>query len=311
MTMALLFKSTYDDSPAWRQYLREHIPDLEVRSWHDVGDPAAIEFALVWKPGEGYLGQYPNLRVIFSLGAGVDHIFADSLLPEGVPVVRIVDADLSAQLSEYAIHGVLHFHRRMPYYFECNARKEWGEPGRTDASQAIVAVLGLGNVGSDLAPKLRRLGFKVRGWSRTPKALTDIECYHGERELEAALRGANFLVCALPLTESTKEIINARTLAGLSQGAYVINIGRGDHVVDRDLLEALDQGRLAGAMLDVFRQEPLPPDHEFWTDRRIKITPHIAGDPSARTAARQVAENILRAQRGEPLQNVVNSMAGY
>jgi glyoxylate/hydroxypyruvate reductase A len=309
--MALLFKSTYDDSHAWRQYLHEYIPDLDVRSWHNAGDPVDIEFALVWKPEPGYLRQYPRLRVIFSLGAGVDHIFVDPLLPAGVPVVRIVDDDLSAQLSAYAIHGILHFHRRMPYYFECQSSGQWGDPGRADPSQATIAILGLGHVGGDLARKLRILGFRVRGWSRTPKALADIECHHGEKGLSSALGGANFLVCALPLTKATKEIINTKTLASLAQGAYVINIGRGEHIADDDLITALDQGHLAGAMLDVFRQEPLPPDHKFWTNRLIKITPHIAGDPNARTAARQVAENILRARRGEPLKNVVDPLTGY
>jgi glyoxylate/hydroxypyruvate reductase len=309
--MALLFKSTYDDSPAWRQYLQEHIPNLEVRTWHDAGEPSEIEFALVWKPEPGYLRRFSNLRVIFSLGAGVDHIFADPLLPVNVPVVRIVDDDLSAQLSEYAIHGILHFHRKMPYYFCCQTRMQWGEPGRTNASQTTVAILGLGHVGSDLARKIRCLGFRVRGWSRTPKSLNGVECYDGEEGLEQALRDANFLVCALPLTKATKEIINAKTLGNLAPGAYVINIGRGDHVVDEDLLAALEQGRLAGAMLDVFRHEPLTRDHDFWRHPHIKITPHIAGDPNARTAARQVAENILRARRDEPLQNVVSFALGY
>jgi glyoxylate/hydroxypyruvate reductase A len=309
--MALLFKSTYDDSPSWRDYLREHIPELEVRTWQDVGQTSEIEFALAWKPEPGYLRQFPNLRVIFSLGAGVDHIFADPWLPADVPIVRIVDEDLSAQLSEYAIHLILHFHRKMSYYFSCQTHRQWGEPGRTVTSQATVAILGLGHVGSDLARKLRDLGFRVNGWSRTPKALRDIECYHGEGGLEPALHGANFLVCALPLTRATKEIINANTLASLSPGAYLINIGRGDHIIDRDLVTALAQGRLAGAMLEVFRQEPLPPDHEFWGDPRIRITPHIAGDPNAKTAARQLAENILRTRRGESLKNVVDSIVGY
>jgi glyoxylate/hydroxypyruvate reductase A len=197
----------------------------------------------------------------------------------------------------------------MPYYLSCQAAREWGKPGRTDTSHAIVAILGLGHVGSHLARKLQILG--VRGWSRTPKSFDGIECYHGEAGFEQALRGANFLVCALPLTKATNAIIDTKTVAGLARGAYVINIGRGEHIVDDDLVEALKQGGLGGAMLDVFRQEPLPADHDFWRDPRIKITPHIAGDPNARTAARQVAENILRARRGEPLRNVVDPVAGY
>jgi glyoxylate/hydroxypyruvate reductase A len=309
--VALLFKSSYDDSPAWAQYLSEHISDLEVRSWHNVGNPEEIEFALVWKPESGYLRQYRNLRVIFSLGAGVDHIFADPLLPKNIPIVRIVDDDLAAQLSEYVIHGVLHFHRRMPYYFSCQSRGEWGDPGRADTSLATVAVMGIGHVGSNLARKLDSLGFNVRGWSRTPKSLDGIECFHGDAEFEPFLRNANFLVCVLPLTRATREIVNANTLGKLSEGAYLINIGRGDQIVDGDLIAALNKGQIAGAMLDVFRQEPLPSDHAYWTHPRVIITPHIAGDPNARTAAKQVAENILRARRNEPLKNVVDPIAEY
>ena len=196
--MSPVFKSTYDDTPAWRQYLGPIFPDLEIRLWPDVGRLEDVEFALVWKPEPGDLRRYPNLKVIFSLGAVVDHILVDRHLPPNVPIVRIVDPDLAAQMSEYAIYGVLHFHRRMGYYADCQRREQWGEPGRADTANAAVGVMGIGQIGGDTARKLKALGFPVNGWSRTPKRLDGIQCFHGEAGLKPFLEASRFLVASCP-----------------------------------------------------------------------------------------------------------------
>ncbi|MGH6953325.1 MAG: 2-hydroxyacid dehydrogenase [Alphaproteobacteria bacterium] len=311
MADALLFKSTYDDSSHWGRVLGTHVPGLEVRVWPEVGRVEDIAYALVWKPEHGDLKRYPNLKVILSLGAGVDHVFEDPELPRGVPVARIVDLDLAAQLSEYVLYGVLHFHRKMPAYLENQRRREWGKPGRAVARQCRVGVMGLGVIGGDAARKLAALDFDVRGWSRTEKRIEGIKCFHGSDQLAPFLRETDILVCVLPLTRATNGIINAKTLALLPRGAHLINIARGAHIVDDDLLAALDSGQIAGALLDVFRAEPVPREHRFWTHPKVIITPHIAGDPNPDTAAEQVADNILRARAGRPLANVVNAAAEY
>lgn len=308
--MTLLFKSTFDDPKDWHERLREHIPDLELRVWPDVGDVEEIDYALAWKPEHGDLARYPNLKVILSLAAGVDHIFEDPDLPD-VPVCRIVDRDLIAQLSEYILYFILRYHRRMPLY-EATAREHrWAKHGRCEAPLRTVGVLGIGEIGGDAAAKIAALGFPVLGWSRRPKDIAGVESLCGEDGLERVIAESAILVCALPLTPRTEGLLDAQTLSRMPQGSSLINVGRGRHVVDADLIAALDSGHLAGAALDVFRDEPLPSDHPYWAHPKVEVTPHIAGDPNPRTAAAQVAENILRARDGRPLMNVVDPKMGY
>lgn len=309
--MALVFKSVFDDPVAWTKRLQEHVPGLEVRVWPDVGRVEDVEYVLAWKPEPGDLKRYPKLKVILSLAAGVDHIFADPHLPKGVPVCRIVDPDLTAQMSEYAIYGVLHYHRRMAGYAEAQKERKWSKLGRGDTAKTSVGVMGIGQIGADTAQKLAALGFQVHGWSRTPKTLPGITCYHGEAGLKPFMAACQYLVCVLPLTDATKGILNKKTLAMLPKGAYVINMARGLHVVDADLIAALDSGHLAGAMLDVFFPEPLPAEHPYWTHPKVIVTPHIAGDPNPDTAAQQVGENIKRARAGKALINEVDPDAAY
>jgi glyoxylate/hydroxypyruvate reductase len=306
----LLFKSTFDDPKAWLARLREHVPDLELRVWPDIGNVEEIDYALVWKPEPGDLARYPNLKVILSLAAGVDHIFADPDLPD-VPVCRIVDRDLIAQLSEYILYFTLRYHRKMPVY-EATAREHrWAKHGRCEAALRTVGVLGIGEIGGDAAAKIAALGFPVLGWSRTEKSIPGVESLTGEDGLRRVLEESAILACALPLTPRTEGLFNAETLAHMPEGSYLINVGRGRHVVDADLIASLDSDHLAGAALDVFRDEPLPADHPYWSHTGVEVTPHIAGDPNPRTAATQVAENILRARDGRDLLNVVDPKTGY
>ena len=311
--MTLLFISEVDRADWWQTALAAASPGLVVRVWPDVGNPADIDYALVWKPRPGVLATLPGLKAIFSLGAGVDHIFRDPDLPPGVPVTRIVDADLTAGMSEYVLLHTLRYHRNQPVFDRQQRDHVWDMRMQElrQARETRVGVLGLGEIGRDAATKLAALGFSVAGWSRTEKALPGIACHHGATGLSAMLAQTRILVCLLPLTPATTGILNAATFAAMPRGGYVINAGRGGHLVEAELIPALDSGQLAGATLDVFATEPLPDSHPFWNHPAITVTPHNASVTDPRSVAAQVAENIRRHRAGEPLLNPVDPAAGY
>lgn len=310
--MALLFASTWDDKDAWRRRLAALDPSIEFRVWPDqVGDPAAIDAALVWKPPAGMLAGLPKLRLILSLGMGVDHVFADPRLPKGVPIARIVDRDLIDRMSEYCALAVLRHHRDADLYDAFQRQRLWKPVVGPHASSRRVGILGLGEIGRDLAAKLGVFGFKLAGWSRSAKAIPGVECFHGAAGFRPFLAASEILVCLLPLTAETANILDAAAFAALPKGAVVVNAARGGHVVDADLIAALDSGHLAAAQLDVFRTEPLPPDHPFWTHPKIRVTPHNAGITNPDSAAAQIVENYKRLREGRPLLNVVDPARGY
>ncbi len=307
----LLFSSEEDPIDLWVPELQRNLPEAEIRVAPEFGDKSEIGYALVWKPKPGMLASLPNLRAIFSVGAGADHILVDPERPKQLPVVRMIDAYLRDMMSEYAILGVLHFHRLMPEYQADRATETWHRRWPLYTPECTVGVLGLGAIGIDIATKFRSLGFQVRGWSRTPREIPEIACHHGPEGLAAMLPNCRYLVCVLPLTEQTRGIIDAELLGALPAGAVVVNLGRGGHVVDEDLLAALASGRIAGAFLDVFNDEPLPAGHPYWKHPRVVMTPHVAGEIVPRSAARTVAENIRRHQRGEAMTGVLDLERGY
>ena len=302
--MALLFYSPDDDPGRWQKALARHLADLDFRVWPDgLGEAAEIEFTLVWRPPPGMLDGLPGLKAVFSLGAGVEHI---SDPPPGVPVVRLVDPALTIGMTEYVSARVLHYFREFPRYAESQRRGEWRKRPFRQAAECRVGVMGLGVLGGDAAAALTTLGFSVAGWSRTEKRLDGIESFHGESGLMPFLERTDILVCLLPLTPETEDIIDARALAALPRGAYLINAARGGHVDEDALLAALDSGHLAGATLDVFKTEPLPAGHPFWRAPSITITPHIASLTVPDSAAAEIAANIARIRDGrEPLHAVV------
>ena len=307
----LLYSSPDDPIDLWVPEVQRQLPDFEVRVYPEVGDVADIEYALVWKPAPGLLASLPNLKVILSMAAGVDHILADPKLPTGIPIVRMIDGYLRDMMSEYAIYGVLHFHRDMPAYLAEQPQQVWNRRWPLYTPETGVAVLGLGAIGRDVAEKFKALGFQVHGWSRTPKALQGIACHHGEAGLFEMLPKCQYLVCVLPLTGETQGIVNAKTLAALPEGAVVVNLGRGGHVVDEDLLAALDSGHIGGAFLDVFNTEPLPEGHAYWRHPRVFMTPHIAGELVPKSCAKSIAENVRRHLAGEPMLGVLDLERGY
>lgn len=309
--MALLFASPDDDPVAWTRALRQRLPDLEVRVFPDLGDPAAIEAALVWLPPPGLLASLPNLRAIFSLGAGVDRLLEDPTLPADIPLCRMVDPSLTASMAEFVLLHVLRYHRDLDLYEAQQRRAEWRLVLPKPPSATVVGLLGLGELGAASARLLARHGFAVRGWSRTHKAIEGVRCFAGPEEFDAFLAEVGVLVCLLPLTPQTRGIVNASLFDRLPAGARLVNLARGAHLVEQDLLDALDTGRLAHATLDVFVQEPLPKDHPFWRHPRITITPHAASYSLPESGAEIVAENLRRLRDGRPLLHVVDRARGY
>ncbi|HLT02350.1 MAG TPA: glyoxylate/hydroxypyruvate reductase A [Geminicoccaceae bacterium] len=308
--MALLFLSPDDPAEAWRAELQARMPELDVRIWPKVGDPAQIDVALVWRPPPGELARYPNLRAILSLGAGIDGLIADPDLPD-VPIARMVDPSLTRTMTEYVLLAVLRHHREFDRFERAQRAREWAYAFPPQASERRVGVMGLGELGGAAARQLVAHGFQVLGWSRTPKALDGVVSYAGRSELHNFLHRTDILVCMLPLTAETVGILDAATFAALPHGAYVINVARGQHLVEADLIEALDSGHLGGATLDVFREEPLPRGSPLWSHSKVLITPHVASYSVPATAADGVVANIRRALAGEPLLHQVDRARGY
>jgi len=309
--MALLFLSKADDPARWSTALRRHLPDLDIRVWPETGDVSEIDAALVWNHPPGELKRYPNLRLILSLGAGVNHVLDDPDLPSGVPIARIVDPGLTGGMVEYAVLAVLRYHRNLDVYERFQREGTWKKLPIPDTANRGVGILGLGEIGGACGQALSAFGFPVAGWSRTPKSVEGITSYVGDGGLKPFLARTEILVCVLPLTAATRGIINAEFLAVLPKGAFIVNIARGGHVVDADLIAALDSGHIAGATLDVFQPEPLPRNHPFWRHPKVTMTPHIASLTNAETAVLPIVENLRRLATGKPLLNLVDRSSGY
>jgi glyoxylate/hydroxypyruvate reductase A len=278
-------------------------------------NPAEIHYAAVWKPVPGELAAFPNLRVIFNLGAGVDALMADPRLPK-LPLVRVAVGDLTARMTEYVVLHVLMHHRQEPYLRASQREKRWAPRFQRPASTISVGIMGVGTLGSDAADVLRRLGFRVSGWSQSPKAIEGVACFHGEAQLEAFLQATDILVCLLPLTPDTRHILNRKLFAKLSRsgplGAPVlINAGRGGLQNEPDILACLDDGTLGAVSLDVFAAEPLPADSPFWTHPKVVLTPHNAADTDPDEISKYVARQIERFEAGGALENVVDPARGY
>ena len=309
---ALLYYSKQDPADLWADELKKALPDdIEVRLYPDIGNPAEIDFALCWKPEPGLLASLPNLRLIFSMAAGFDHVLQDPNRPGHVPIVRIIDDTLTTMMSEFAVYAVLGFHRDMSEFHRDQREGLWQRRWPRFTTDTHIGVLGIGAIGSDVAQKLAVFGFKIHGWSRTEKSLDGIICHHGREGLFKMLSTCEQIISVLPLTDETTGIINQETLNAMPRGSYITNIGRGGHVVDKDLLMALESGQIAGAFLDVFNEEPLPTKHPYWTHPKVIMTPHIAGEIVPRSCAQSIAANIKRFQKGDPVIGVADLERGY
>lgn len=297
--------------PDWQRHFAALLPEFRVVGWDDAATvPEAITHAVVWAPEPGRLATFPNLKLILSSGAGVDHL-ADPALPKHVPVVRMGAPEAVARMAEHVTLAVLYHHRNWHRFADQQRRRVWAEADNPEAHERRVGVMGLGQLGAGAALAVQKFGFQVAGWSRTPKALPGIQCFAGPRGLKPFLQRTDILVCVLPATPETDRIINAANLALLPRGATVINAARGSLVDEAALLAALDSGHIAGAALDVFDTEPLPPESPFWTHQLVTITPHVASFPG-RAARAKFCAGVIRAHaRGEPLPNLFDAARGY
>lgn len=300
-----------DETRLWIAALTASMPDLEVRVWPKDAPKETVDFALVWRQPPGVLLDYPYLKAVFSLGAGVEHVLSDPHLPRHLPLVRMVDPSLRSGMVEFVLLRVLHYHRDMPIFEAQQRQRTWKQHFQPLPTERRVGILGLGELGGACARAVAALGFDVGGWSRRKKEIAGVRSHTGEDGLFELLERSHIVVCLLPLTPDTEDMLDATAFGAMPRGAYLINVGRGRHVVDDDLIEALDSGHLAGATLDVFRTEPLTSAHAFWTHPKITVIPHNSALTLPRTAALTVVDNIRRHLHGEPMQNVVDRKNGY
>lgn len=314
--MALVFYSHADEGGAFEQRFRaelaEQLPELEVRTWPDIGDATEITYAALWLPPEGLFQALPNLTHIFALSAGVDRLLRADDLPPNVPIYRLEEGGMAAPMSQYVMYGVLQAQRQMAVYKEAQQNQQWKlDAAEPTASEWQVGILGAGVLASAVADSLTQLGYPVRTWSRSRKQQAKVTSFAGWDELPAFCENLNTLVCLLPLTAETDSIMNAEFFNRLPQGTSLINVARGEHCVDEDLIDALASGQISSALLDVFRQEPLPEDHPFWLHKRVQVTPHIAAPTAGGIAAKQIAKGVADAAAGLQPAGFVDRETGY
>jgi glyoxylate/hydroxypyruvate reductase A len=314
--MSLLIAVSDWDPTSWRRRLEMLLPSHSVAMLDEPFDRGAIRYALSWRHPPGALTNLPNLQAIFSLGAGVDHLFADPALPLK-PIVRVIDPDLTDRMSEWVVmHALVHL-RRLRRYERQSQQRIWADDDdQPKAAEVNVGLLGLGVMGQDAATKLRNIGFTVAGWSASAKSLPGLECFSGADGLKRLLAQTDLLVVLLPLTEATRGLIDASLIAQLKQGGrlggpILINAGRGGLQVEADILAALDSGVLKGASLDVFEHEPLPADSRLWAHPAVYVSPHNAAFAMPHAITAGIAGQIEAYERGEPLENVVDRRRGY
>ena len=314
--MAFLFVLPTWPADVWKAAMAKVAPELDVRIWPDIGRVEDIEYAAAWLPPADVLKNLPNLKVIYSLGAGVDAILKDPTLPENIPIVRVNDDDLTKRMTEYVVLHVLLHHRQQRRIDANQKAKIWDSFPTHAASALSVGIMGLGVMGQDSALRLRDLGFRVAGWSRSRKAIEGVECFAGVGEFDQFLARTDLLVSLLPATAETDGIINRTNIQKLSRkGPFgapsVINAGRGRQQVAEDILACLESGELHAATLDVFAVEPLPADSALWTHPKVTVTPHIAADSDPEVICAYVHAQIKRHRAGQPLANLVDQSRGY
>ncbi|MDR5803321.1 glyoxylate/hydroxypyruvate reductase A [Caballeronia sp. LZ001] len=313
--MKIIFYEKHADTDAWLGGLRRELPDADLRIWQP-GDTAPADYAIVWRAPRELFANRPELKAIFNLGAGVDAILdverkEPGTLPPNATLVRLEDTGMAQQMVEYSTYAVLRYLRRFDEYEALQREGRWRKLTQHARASFTVGVLGLGVLGGEVARGLLELGVPVRGYSRTAKTIEGVEVYAGPERFDAFLDGVHVLVNLLPHTPDTEGILNARTFSKLARGAYLVNVARGPHLVDDDLLAALDSGQLAAATLDVFHVEPLAKEHPFWKHPRVSVTPHISAETLREESIVQIAAKIKALSRGETIGGIVDFSRGY
>lgn len=311
--MAILYiDEAYENIDEWLSLLRADLPDQDIRRWpEETGNPDEIDIAVIGQSPKGELHRFPNLKAILSIWAGVDRLTPDGVVPRTVPLGRLVDRSLRDDMTLYVLHWALHFHRDFHRYREQQHERTWRQLPYAETGERRIGVMGLGQLGSAAAQALRGVGFAVAGWDAVAKTLDGIECFAGRDRFDDFLARTDILVSLLPLTAETEGIIDAGTLAAMPRGSFIVSCARGAHVVDDDLLEALDSGQIQAAALDVFRTEPLPASHPFWSHPRIFLTPHVSAATNPRTAAEEIVTDVRRVLAGQPPRHLVDLDRGF
>ena len=310
--MSIAFYSASDPSGQLLTELGQRLPNQQFVVWPNIDDPAAVTLAIVWLPPVDFFAGMNSLTHVLSIAAGVDQLLLHPGLPTTVDIIRLEDAGMGELMAEYVLYGVLHAHRSMPQLRAAQRQSRWArEISSSSAQEFSVGILGAGAMGLVVADRLQLNAYDVACWSRSPKTHTSIKHYAGLNHLPAFLESLNVLVCLLPLTDKTRGFLNADVFAALPKGAYVINVGRGEHLNEQDLLDALNQEQLSGALLDVFATEPLPENHPFWSHRAITVTPHLAAPSPLVESAQQIATNIQLILQGKPPFGLVDRQRGY
>jgi glyoxylate/hydroxypyruvate reductase A len=298
------------DAKSWRVTFNAQLPDLEIRIWPDVGELKDIEYLAFMRPDFGVLPSFPKLKAMFSRSAGVDSFIKHPKLPR-VPLCKVEPSGGDPMMTEYVIMHVLRFHRDMPAYQGAQANREWRRAAIIRPEQRRVGFLGFGMMAKPPALMLKSLGFKVSAWVRSPRQAAEVSIFHGSDQLEPFLNQTDIAVCLLPLTRETEGIFCARTFAMMPRGAMLVNVGRGKHVVDIDLIAALDSGQLSYAALDALWPEPLPADSPLWLHAKVTVMPHVARRPTVAQLVTEMVANIRSLEAGGPLLQEVDTTMGY
>lgn len=308
--MTLLLKSDAERSAEWSRLLAEKEPALELRIWPDVGDPASVRYLAAWTPPDNLIERFPNLELLFSVGAGVDQLNLAELPPQ-LPIVRMIEPGLIDSMVEYVTMAVLALHRDLVPYIARQREQSWKPLRIVPASARRVGILGLGMLGKACCHKLAEFGFQVAGWSRTRHEVEGVTTFAGHAELSEFLIRTDILVCLLPLTDATRGLLSAELFSRLPQGSMIVNAARGGHLDQDSLLAALDSGQIAAAVLDVTVPEPLTAGHPLWKHPQVLITPHIASRSRSDASVDAVLENLRRHRAGEPLIGLIDRQRGY
>jgi len=309
--MAIVIIRQDDKIKMWQNALRAADPEIQVYSFLEDHPTDEIDMALIWKHPIGSLKKYENLKCIASSGAGVDFIFEDPEAPIHLPITRVVDGYLAKDMSEHVLALILAHLKNIEPYKVDQFNKVWKPIQYQRIADRTIGILGMGALGQVLAKDLVNFGFNVQGWSNSRKSLKDVKSYAGKEELSEFLAITEIMVCLLPLTKETSGILNKELMLQLPKGAYLINVARGGHLVDEDLLQLLSSGHLSGASLDVYHKEPLGLDHPFWEHPKIHMTPHCASVSDTDSVVPQILENYRRLQNNEPLLNLVSETKHY
>ena len=295
----------------WKIAIKENSEDIKVEVFPNDSEREKTQFVLAFGAPEGAFEYYPNLKVIASMAAGINHITSHKNLPQNVLITKVNDLMHKKDIADFVLALTLSYMRRLPVYFQQQQLANWESHSYMRPEETTIGIMGIGSIGTTIGKLLLKNNFKVTGWSRSKKNIDQVKTFHGDSQKIDFLKSADILICTLPLTKETEGILNSEVFDILPKGSYLINIGRGEHLIDNDLISAIEKGQLSGAALDVFHIEPLPKNHPFWKNEKILITPHTAGNINPKSAVKKILHNYEAMKKGEKLVDAINLKRGY